>query len=532
MHDVDNCIRGNKTMVKNNVQELWIVLSILFVFLLLNICTATAYPFPDGDECMIAEPAINFIHGNGFQVRFSEILALYSFILVPWIKLFGASLLSIRSANMLCSTTALFTLWLAVKRLGVITSAQWRLFLMFLLFTEFGFIFTYRFGRYDGFGCLLMAMAVLLMSIGEKKTRLLALSILCLLVPWAGPQYMVALFAAGIVLFLLFRVRYWVEVAVSFISSAFGEAAFLLIVYISGRMKSYQAFLAIQQRSTGFLIELFKNGKLVHHNYLPKDFSLPALIAASLISILVFRRRQSAPQYRSVLFGPIFAAITSVLLLGVAKFPTYYSYLIAIPLGVSICSGLDACKSRGYQMTLLLACIMSALAGAGLNAVSYISDAHDHDYSLIERFVGGTLRKGDVAYVDPKVYLAARQRAADAYFPNPDFDIISKMSEEEKESITVVLIPPDWIEDTTRELGGQWADTGEELRPSGQGLFGNKNLGFLSGTLKDIRVLRRVADDSKRNSVPLLLRDRKVRSSWIVHGVAISRFTSDWLLID
>lgn len=492
MRQHDDTVRGHHNVARKSTQELWIVSSLLLIFLLFNIFTATAYPFPAGDECMIAEPAINVLHGIGFHVRFSEILALYSFILVPWIKIFGASLLSIRTANIACATAAFFVIWAAVRRLNVVTHIRWRLFLLFLLSTEFGIIFDYRFGRYDGFGCLFMALAILVMSLRDRKKRLIALTIFCLFVPWAGPQYMVALFASGLALLLLFRACYWTEVAISFMSSLLGEAAFLLMVYGSGRMKSYKAFLAIQQRSAGFLVELFRNGRLIHHNYLPKDFSLPFVIGASVIAFVFVRHKRSTPQYGTVLFGIVFALIMSGLLLGVAKFPTYYSYLIAIPLSISVCSGLDSGESKGYKIAMLLLCGLSTLAGAGLNVVSYVTDARDHDYSRITRFVGETVRKNDVAYVCPEAYLAARQRALDAYFPNPDLDIISKMSEKEKKSITVVLIPPDWIRDTTTELGGKWRETGQELHPSGRSVFGDNSLGFLSWTLNDIRVLRRV----------------------------------------
>ena len=134
-------IEDNRELTRNGVaadkRGLWLTLFLLCLFLAFNICTAEIYPFPNVDECMIAEPAINFLHGKGFNVRFSEILAMYSFLLVPWIKLFGESLRSIRSANMTCAATALFVLWLAVKRLALIPKVIWRVLLLFVLATEF-----------------------------------------------------------------------------------------------------------------------------------------------------------------------------------------------------------------------------------------------------------------------------------------------------------------------------------------------------------------------------------------------------------
>ncbi len=483
-----------RTGMLDDRREFWLVAFFLGLFLVFNICTSTAYPFPNVDECMIAEPAINFVHGKGFDVRFSEILAMYSFLLVPWIKLFGASLRSIRSANITCATTAFLVLWLAVKRLGLIPQAIWRVLLLCLLAAEFGMIFAYRTGRYDGFGCLLISVVMLTMSVRAKGKRLFALFCVCLFLPWAGPQYLVSLFAAGIVLCILFRLRYWMEIATSFLASALGAIGFLSMVYISGRLKSYREFVSIQQRGAVFFSELIKHGKLIHHNFLPKDFSLPFLIVGALIMFASLRRKQPTLQYSSVCFGLLYCVVLSSLLIAIAKFPSYYSYLIVIPISVAIVSGLSVCEFGRAKFAAVALCLMSILAGAGANAVAYASDARDHNYRLIEGFAAESVRGTDIAYVDAEVYLATRQLAEDAYFPNPDLQIISKMSQKQKESITLLVIQPSWIRDTTQSLGGTWQETGQELSPNGHSVFGNNNMGFISWTLNDLKVLRRSTD--------------------------------------
>ena len=105
------------------VREEWVVSLFLLAFLIFNIVTATSYPFPHLDESLQAEPAINYIHGQGFGIRFDEILGMYSFLLVPWMKLFGPSLQSIRSADILSMTLAFLVLWSAVKRFNIVPLA-------------------------------------------------------------------------------------------------------------------------------------------------------------------------------------------------------------------------------------------------------------------------------------------------------------------------------------------------------------------------------------------------------------------------
>src|SRR5580658_5269746 len=103
-----------------SVREIWVVSLFLLTFLIFNVVTATSYPFPHLDECLQAEPAMNYIHGQGFGIRFDEILGMYSFLLVPWMKLFGTSLRSIRSADMVSMTAAFLVLWSAVKRMKIL----------------------------------------------------------------------------------------------------------------------------------------------------------------------------------------------------------------------------------------------------------------------------------------------------------------------------------------------------------------------------------------------------------------------------
>jgi hypothetical protein len=472
-------------------RELRLVLGFLVVFLLFNILTATSYPIPNVDEAMIAEPAINFLHGQGFHVRFSEILVVYPFLLVPWFELFGTSLRSLRSAGIVCTTAALLLLWSAVRRLDIVSRASSRLLLLLLLATEYGMIFAYRSGRYDGFGALLMAAILWAMSIEGRSGRLFSLCILCLILPWAGPQYMPLLFVAGVVLVILFRWRYWQEIAVSYLSSALGTAIFLAGVYACGRLSTFLAFTKSQQRSAGFISSLIRQGKLVHHNYIPKDLSFPFLFAAAIVLFVSLRQQKRVTSRSAVVWGIMFAAIFTGVLLAVAKFPTYYSYMIVIPVAVSVCSGLSVCDSVKAKRIVIAFCILSALAGAGLNLMAYESDREDHDYSRIQQFVSQSIHSDDIVYVEPVAYETTRDRARDAYFPNPDFEITELMTQQQKDSVTVVLVRSDWGGDITRALGGSWHETGENLAPAAQSIFDDRNLGFLTARFSGLRVYRR-----------------------------------------
>jgi len=472
-------------------RELWAVSLFLLAFLVFNVATATSYPFPHLDECLHAEPAINYIHGQGFGIRFDEILAMYSFLLIPWMKLFGTSLRSVRSADIFSMTAALFVLWSAVKRLNIISGAFWRVFLLILLATEYGMIVVYRNGRYDGFGALLMSVVLWLFSIEAKRTRLICLFAVCLFIPWAGLQFMPVLFTAGVALFLVFRWRFWMEIAVSFLASALGGAAFFLIVAANGRLSNLLKFIGGQKTGFAVISDWIHRGQLILYNQIPADFSFPCLFAAAAILFIHLLHEKKVNLQSGIFFGILFDVLLGVIMLTVAKLPTYYSYVIVIPIAVALCSGLALCEPGKLRNAALVLCGLSAAAGAGLHAAAYAGNHQDRDYSRLEQFVDQTVHPDDIAYVDVTGYLAVRQRARDAYFPTAEGPIIPLMSQQQKDSITVLLIPPSELEYTTNGLGGQWRDTGETIVPTGRNIFGDRRVGLVTFRPINLTVYRR-----------------------------------------
>ena len=475
------------------VREVWMVSLFLLAFLIFNVGTATSYPFPHIDEILQAEPAINYIHGQGFGIRFDEILAMYSFLLVPWMKLFGSSLHSIRSADIVSMTAAFLVLWSAVKRLEIIPLAFWRSFLLILLATEYGMIAVYRNGRYDGFGALLMTVVLWLMSIKGKRTRLFSLFAVCLLVPWAGLQFMPVLFTAGVFLILIFRWQFWMEIAVSFLASVLGGAAFFIVVAANGRLSDLLKFINGQKVLLSVIRTWIHHGPLIVYNYLPADFSFPLLFAAAVILFVHLLRRKKIDLHSVIFLGILFDVLLIIIMLTVIKLPTYYSYMIVIPIAVALCSGLALCEPGKLRNTVLILCSLSAAVGAGLHAAAYIGNYQDRDYSHLEQFVDQTVHADDIAYVDFAGYLAVRQRARDAYFPETEPgrpDSCYLMSQQQKDSITVLLIPSSKLEYTTNGLGGQWQETGRKIAPTGRNIF-NGHVGLVTFMPIDLTVYRR-----------------------------------------
>jgi hypothetical protein len=473
------------------VPEVWVVSLFLLIFLIFNVFTAASYPFSHLDECLQAEPAINYIHGLGFGVRFDEILGMYSFLLVPWMKLFGSSLQSIRSADIASMTAALFVLWSAVKRIKIIPLPFWRIFLLILLATEYGMIAVYRNGRYDGFGALLMAVVLWLMSIESRRTRSFCLFGVCLLVPWAGMQFVPVLFTAGVILLLFFRGRFWIEIVVSFLASVLGVAAFFGVAAANGRLSTLLKFISVQRTGLNVISYWIHHGQLILYNYVPADFSLPFLFAAAAILLVHLLRQKKINLHSGIVVGIIFDVLLTIIMLTFAKLPTYYSYMIVLPIAIALCSGLALCEPGKLRSAALMLCTLSVVAGVGLHAAAYVGNSQDRNYSRLEQFVDQTVHADDIAFVDTRGYLAVRQRARDAYFPETEGPIIPLMSLQQKDSITVLLIPSSAFQSAADGLGGQWQETGQEIVPTGRNAFGNRRLGLLTFSPTDLTVYRR-----------------------------------------
>jgi len=486
--DADTGSQSRKTQAAT---ELWLVSLFLLAFLVFNVLTATSYPFPQLDECLQALPAINYVHGLGFRIRFDEILGMYSFLLVPWMELFGTSLQSIRSADIVSATAALLVLWSAVKRFKIIPSAFWRIFLLILLSTEYGMIVAYRNGRYDGFGALVLTVLLWLMSIERRQTRLSSLFVVCLFVPWVGLQFMPVLFTGGVFLFLIFRWRYWMEIVVSFLASAVGTIAFFIIADANGRLPGLLKFISVQRTGLDVIADWTRHGHLVLYNYIPVDFSFPFLFGAATILFVHLLRRRKITLHSPIWYGILFDVLLSMTMLTVAKLPTYYSYMIDIPIAVAVCCGLALCDPGKMRNVVLTLCVLSAAAGAGLHTAAYLGNYPDRDYSHFEHFVHQVVRPDDIAYVDYTGYLAVRERAQDAYLPYTDWHVIPLMSAEQKDSITILLMAPAEVKSTTQDLGGQWYPTGQAFVPTGRNIFGYRRVGVLTWPPIDLTVYRR-----------------------------------------
>ena len=484
----------------------WIAL-VVFLFLVVNVVTAERYPFPFFDEVLYLDPAVNYVTGHGFTTValgqgtttfYSYNSPAYSALLIPWLKIFGMSLRSARSINFLYMVASIVLIWSGAKRMQLISPGRWRILLVVMLLCDYSIIFSYRVGRYDCLGILVMAVAFWSFSLKKRVFRLWALAIAGAATPWAGLQLLPfeVVFAGTLVAFT--ASRFWREIGAVTLGSVAGGIGLIWFFQIHGVLRNFLRFpvvyhvdlgqvLHFRTREAGFATGLLQ-GQFHHSNVVPKDFSFAAMfLAAALLAFGLYRSR-SLHVASALVFALVFAPMLSVTLILLAKFPTYYGWMICIPVAICTCGSLEQKVPGAIRNSAIGLCVLGCVLGIGLHALACARDWQDRDYSKIQRFVSSIVHADDWAYVVPQSYYPTKLLAAATFFGNPG----TRMSSSQRSRVTVCIIGPDsnWV---LKELGGEWYSTGQEMIPARIGLFGNKSKwGVLSFSNYRLSVYRRV----------------------------------------
>lgn len=491
---VDQERRLRTVPTRKNREWAWVAL-MLFSFLAINIATADRYPFPFLDEVMYTDPAINYVTGHGFTVGLmdanSPVFYFYngpahSALLIPWLKVFGVSMRSVRSINFLYMAIIGLLIWSAVKRASIVASSRLRLLLLSMILCNYAVIFSCRCGRYDCLGMLAVALAFWTFTLRSAPLRLGALTLLGAASPWVGLQLLPfeGVLGGALLVFTLFR--YWREISVFFVGVAAGGLGLIEFFKSHGVWQLFLHFINYQSTKVGFVSGLVQ-GQFRHSNTLPKDFSFVFVLAAAFLLAVTFVARRSFRLRSPLVYGLAVVCLLAITLIVLGKFPTYYGWMTFVPLAICVCASLGSGLSIRMRRCAVALCVLSSIVGVGLHVLASARDWKDRDYSKVEQFVNANVRADDRAYVEPQAYYPAKTRAAATFFWTP----VTPMSAAEKSSITVCIINPDRAS-ALKEFGAAWYRT-KELVPGHAGLFGvDYKWGFLSLPNYHLAIYRRV----------------------------------------
>jgi hypothetical protein len=473
----------------------------LLGFLLLNLLTSSRYPFVWIDEVMYSDPAVNLLLGNGFTSsdwyaqQSGEFWAGNvpgpSFLLFLWIKLFGFSVLSVRSLNYLYVVAACWLLWQACVRLRLIPTARLRLLFIGLLLSGYSIIFAYRSGRPDCVAMLLISLLFYAFTFPKHWRNQLALFLLGVAAPWIGLQ-LLPLIAVGGFLLVLYAGRAWLSrVITTWCGVAMGVISLLLFYASHGVLGQFLK--SIRPHTSGGFFSQLLHGRIAHSNMTPKDFSFMFLfLLAAVLALGQFRK--GAFKIKSALsFGIVYSIVLTLALLVSGKFPTYYGWMTYVPLSLCLCATLSQLQLTGWLRWTANA-LLGAAIGVGilLHAATAAYDWQDRDYALVEKLVRENINQSDWMYGEHATYYAAKTRAARLFLPF----YLPAFPDSEKQRLTVLMVAPADLTETTNVIGGNWLDTGVGYVPRRSGFLGTKlNMGFLSTHNYRLEVYRRAGNN-------------------------------------
>ena len=443
---------------KSEIISLGVLLSVFFI---INLFTVDKFPCVSQDEVMFTDPAANLYLGNGFtssawffqgrEEFWAGNLPLYSFLVYCWIKLFGFSLTAVRSFNYVLITGSALFLWLGIIRLRLLKLPWIRILAIAVILSGYGVGICYSFGRYDALNIFFCATAFFVFSLQSSKIRYLLLIIIGAFTVLSGIHLII--FGALICLILLLFVgtKFFFESVSLAVGMLIGLGLLIAFYLFNGVLDDFIT-------SVEFL-RSFSAGNL------PKDASLPFLYLAALLMLIrqIFVRHfkwQSTLTY-SLVVGLI---IPSVMLMA-GRFPTYYTWMVYIPLAIGICSNIETIKlpmrSPICQVTLGLL-LVASLMGFPLQKFSATNYWQDRDYEQVESLVQKYVSEQDWVYTDFGAYYAAKKITNKVFISVYE----GAMSEEEKAKINTIISAPKNSKRVQSFFGGTWQEVEENITPT------------------------------------------------------------------
>lgn len=442
----------NKQLYSNPI--LWyFILSILFV--VVNVISFE-WKLAWNDETELTDTSANFVEFGqwisraypdyGGKVPFSIYVPLHQMLLALWMKIFGFSMISARSFNLLLTFSAGWGLLTFVKRLLKKNSNSISVFIFALLFwgcAEFAFI--YRNGRGDMLGvllCVMLANYVFDYISTKNKTLLYVISFLSGLLIWSALQACIFAVAALLFVIAIYYKEYkneFIKVAIyMFIGFVVGFALMMLffwyndhlfpflvsIASLSGTLKSVAASLLPYVGPTFGLNPEEWLAKLADDEVGPSifekilsiyDFITYDILLAVLIFILLLKRSNiEKPQWRHpVVLFLLFVILVPVFMNFAGRYVEYYRWMSYLPLVVSLIIFVELFEKKYITKGVLLVAFIISAVGVFSMFDKEQKEKNDAIKLLCQRL---PVNKSDVVCAPDEFFYEIRKKSNECYF--------------------------------------------------------------------------------------------------------------------
>jgi len=430
----------------NTMPVIVLVLMALFIF-----TTGIHISYTFIDEVEVADPVINFLSGNGYtttawavtnrSVTHVSTAPAYSLSLLLWLKLFGISQTAVRTLPAFLALCGALVFWRACLRSGLIKSGGAGVVVICVLLMDYGYAFSYTYGRPDSLTALLIATMFYFYTLQNKRIALFVIGAIAIFLPFVQWASILYLFFLSIALLILLRKNILPYVATVFVCMAVGLLVQKWLYTYFGIWETWIDTIRVERLENiaqhiayRMTLDALLHG---HSNSVPKDFS--ALIIMMGMAAIYIRGKflhlgEGIPFAKS---SWIIVAIVSLGMYFVGKFPTYYSWMLCFPLAAILGAYFDKAASASRSEIKIVAFIVMLACGVGLPLQAALAsyDWHDRNPAAMSAKLGKIISKQDVVFCDYPFYYIVKERAG-MTFVGSYFD---RMTQEELDSVTLVV---------------------------------------------------------------------------------------------
>jgi len=444
-----------------------------------NFLTAALSPTVWTDEVMFSDPAVNLRLLGRFtssawgaqsdQGFWSGYPPLYPLILSAWLWLAPISPTGVRSLNVILMALSCLAFWSALRRSQIIRFASVRLLFVTLILCGYSTTFSYRSGRADTIGVLIISLLALLVVCKPSGFRLALTFSLGALLPWAGLQLVVY---AGVLIVLAVLITRTVPRFSIYLGAgvAVGGIALGLLYIATGTLAAFIASVVpytmlASGGDRGRVISL-----TVVREFLITDYSTLFLLPiVAIATAMALRQRREERQLQFFFVLAIIIVPPALRVLG-GHFPVYYFWMVFIPVSFLAAFIVDRAVLRRGSVTgaafgLVCASIVAAiLIGLPARLAIALIEAGERDYGPASSYVASVLNSEDTAFIDFPAYYPARLRAKKVYLPS----YLRIISDGERRSVTVAILGDSGENPETflsKEFGGDWEKSAPDYAP-------------------------------------------------------------------
>jgi hypothetical protein len=347
---------------------------------------------------------------------------------------------------------------------------------------SYGFSHSYTCGRPDALSALLAAGLLFIYSLRGGLLEKICSFVLAAAIPFTQYGLAIYIFAVAVPLVFFYRaktLRYFVWLL-------FSIATGFLLQYALYRHLGIWDIWVQMIRSEGseniierIIWKLTTNPLKNHINTIPKDYSAAVLYVGILVVFLLNLAARNLQNNLILAATLVLVAWVGIVMYVVGKFPTYYGWMLTMPLSIALAAYFERERSRTRNKSWVAACVAALAVALGLPMQSALA-SFDWSYRNPAQFgawVDNHISESDIVYCEYPFYFPVKKIAKKTYVGR----YWRLMDAAEKADLDVVVLGEKFSEFRDEDLIIRNATTTSEWKPSRGGILGNDyRFGILS----------------------------------------------------